>query len=135
MFDNDSHEDDEKEPTDYTGLIIGAILVPGFVLVDYLSNDDVALAVFIVLGMIMLAVKMRWDSRKHVWFWATIVFILALHTPLVFMVRWPHGNVPTLFIPCHSELSIFLVPCGELTPQNDSSLRIRPTKRTANDVS
>ena len=78
VFDNDSHEDDEKEPTDYTGLIIGAILVPVFVLVDYLSNDDVALAVFIVLGMIMLAVKMRWDSRKHVWFWATIVFIPTL---------------------------------------------------------
>jgi hypothetical protein len=97
MFDYDPPEEEEKEPTDYSGLIIGLLLVPVFVLVTYLANADMALGVVIVLGMTMLAVKMRWELRKHVWFWVIIVFILGLHTPLVFMFRLPpHGNVPTL---------------------------------------
>jgi len=45
----------------------------------------------------MVAIKLRWNLRRHLWFWATIVFILALHVPLVFMVRWPQGRGPTLF--------------------------------------
>lgn len=85
MFDYDSPK--EKEPTDYTGLKIGAMLVPVFLLFIFLGNADMGLTVCIVLGMIMLAIKLRWNLRKHVWFWATIVFVLALHVPLFFIVR------------------------------------------------
>ena len=103
MFEYDQPEDEEKEPTDYTGLIIGAILAPVFFLLAYVSNDDMALAACVVLAAILFAIKMRWYLRKRLWFWAIIVFILALHIPLVFMVRWPHGNVPTL---------VYTVPIG-----------------------
>jgi len=81
----------EKPPTDYTGLIIAAILAPGLLVFMYLGKADMGLAVFIVLGAILLAIKVRWDLRKHAWFWATIVFILALHVPLLFIVPW-HGK-------------------------------------------
>ena len=95
MFDYDPPK--EKEPVDYTGLKIGGILAPVFFLITFLANADMGLAACIVLGMIMLAIKLRWNLRRHLWFWATIVFILALHVPLVFMVRWPQGKGPTLF--------------------------------------
>lgn len=87
----------EKQRVDYTGLKIVAISAPVFFLVTFLRNADLALAVCIGLGMIMLAVKMRWHLRKHVWFWAIIILILVLEVPLFFVVRWPQGNVPTLF--------------------------------------
>ena len=96
MFDYDPPEDEEKEHTDYTGVIFAAILAPVFFLFIYLGKPDLGLAVFLVLGMIMFAIKIRWHLRKHVWFWATVVFILALHIPLVLIVRWPHGSTPTL---------------------------------------
>ena len=97
MFEYDPPEEEEKQPTDYSGLIIGLILLPVFILVTYLANADVALGVVIVLGMTMLAVKMRWYLKKRISFWATIVIVLALHIPLVLMFRLPaHGNVPTL---------------------------------------
>jgi hypothetical protein len=86
MFEYDQPK--EKPPTDYTGLIIGAILAPVLLVFMYLGKDDMGLAVSIVLGMILLAIKVRWDLRKHAWFWATIVFILALHAPLLFIVPW-----------------------------------------------
>ncbi len=67
------------------------------------------LAVVIVLAAMMVAIKIRWNLRKHVWFWAIIAVILALHVPLVFVVRWPQGNVPTLFYTFPFALIDFLI--------------------------
>jgi hypothetical protein len=92
----DYYQPQEKEPTDYTGLKIVAILAPVFVLITYLANADLALGADIVLGMTIVAIKIRWYLSKHIWFWAIIALVLALHVPLILMVRWPQGNVPTL---------------------------------------
>ncbi|MFZ0758792.1 MAG: hypothetical protein WAM69_02480 [Candidatus Sulfotelmatobacter sp.] len=110
MFDYDPPK--AKEPADYTGLKIVAILAPVFFLITFLANADVGLAACIVLAMIMLAIKLRWNLRRHVWFWATIVFILALHVPLVFMVRWPQGRGPTLFYTMPIGIVDFLIILG-----------------------
>jgi len=95
MFDYEPAK--EKEPVDYTGLKIVAVLAPVFFLITFLSNADTALTAVIVLGVIVLAIKLRWHLRKHLWFWATIVVLLAIHIPLVFIVRWPQGSLPTRF--------------------------------------
>jgi hypothetical protein len=112
MFDNDPPK--VKEPVDYTGLKIVGILAPVFFLITFLSNADLALAVCIVLGMVILAIKIRWRLRKHLWFWAIIVFILALHVPLVLRVRWPQGNAPTLFYTMPLGIADFLIISGAL---------------------
>jgi len=83
---------EEKEPADPTGLIIAVILGPVFLLFILLGEPDMGLTVFIVLGMAIFAIKLHWDLRKHAWFWVIIAIILALHVPLVFMIRWPHGG-------------------------------------------
>ena len=79
---------------DYTGLIIGVILGPLFLLFLLLDEAEMGLKVFTVLAMAIFAIKLHWDSRNHFWFWAIIVIILALHVPLVLMVRLPQRNVP-----------------------------------------
>jgi hypothetical protein len=112
MFDHDPSK--EKGLTDYTGLKIGAILLPMLLLFIYLGKADMGLAVFIVLGVITVAIKIRWNLSKHVWFWAIIVFILALHIPLFFIVRWPQGNLPTLFYTLPFGLIDFLIISGIL---------------------
>ena len=84
-------EPEEKKPTDYTGLKIATALAPVFLLFVYLGKVDMGLAVFIVLGMAIFAIKIRWNLRKHFWFWATISFVLALHVYLLFFVRLPQG--------------------------------------------
>jgi hypothetical protein len=112
MFERDPRE--AKELTDYTGLKIGAILVPILLLFIYLGKADMGLAVFIVLGVIAVAIRIRWNLRRHVWFWAIIVVILALHIPLLLVVRWPQGNVPTLFYTLPFGLIDFLIISGIL---------------------
>jgi hypothetical protein len=72
----------------------------------------VGLAACIVLGMIILAIKIRWNLSKHVWFWGTIILILALHVPLVFLVRWPQRNVPTLFYTMPIGIADFFIILG-----------------------
>jgi uncharacterized membrane protein YfcA len=86
----------ERKRPDYTGVIIGLILLPVLVLFFYMGKPDMGLSVFIVMGATMFAIRIRWDLRKHIWFWAVIVTILALHVPLFFIVRWPSGRVPPL---------------------------------------
>jgi hypothetical protein len=112
MFDYDPPK--EKEPVDYTGLKIVGILAPVFFLITFLSNADIGLAACIVLGMVVLAIKIRWQLRNRVWFWAIIGFILALHVPFIRMVRWPQGNVPTLFYTMPLGVIDFLVISGAL---------------------
>jgi hypothetical protein len=103
-----------KGLTDYTGLKIGAILLPMLLLFAYFGKEDMGLAVVIVLGVMAVAIKIRWNLRKHVWFWAIMAVILALHVPLVFMVRWPQGNAPTLFYTLPFGLVDFLIISGAL---------------------
>lgn len=104
----------KKEPLDYTGVKIGAALLPVFAVFAFLGHADMGLTVCIVLGMVMLAIKIRWGLRKHVWFWAIIVFILALHVPLFLIVRWPQGSTPTLFYTLPLGIMDFLVISGAL---------------------
>jgi hypothetical protein len=80
-----------KKPTDYTGVIIAAILAPVYLVFYLLGKEEMGRSVFIVLGMTMLAIRVRWDLRHRVWFWAVIVLVLAAHIPLLFFVHWPEG--------------------------------------------
>jgi hypothetical protein len=112
MFESDRRE--TKVLTDYTGLKIGAILLPLLLLFIYLGKADMGLAVFIVLGVSIVAIKIRWNLRKHFWFWTIIAIILALHIPLVFVVRWPQGSEPTLFYTLPFGLVDFLIISGAL---------------------
>jgi hypothetical protein len=128
IFDYDHPK--EKGPTDYTGLIITAILAPVFALLAFFANAEVGLTAIIVLGMITCAIKIRWNLRKHVWFWATIVFILALHVPLFFIVRWPQGKGPTIAYTMPIGFADFFIILGALRLaeklfSKDSSIPLR----------
>jgi hypothetical protein len=94
MFDYEAPK--EKSSTDYSGTIIGAMLLPVLFFFFYLGKPELGFTVCIVLAMSMIAVRLRWGLRKHAWFCATILFILALHVPLFFVARWPDSNLPTI---------------------------------------
>jgi hypothetical protein len=90
MFEEES---EEQKPTDYTGLIIGAILLPVFLLFRYYGRVDLALSACVCLGAILILIRIRWELRKSIWFWVTIVLVLLLHVPVILLVPWPHMTV------------------------------------------
>lgn len=110
MFDYEPTK--EKEPTDYTGLKIVAILAPVFLLFVYLGKAELGFTLVLILGMILLAIRIRWRLYRHVWFWATIAVILALHVPLLFVVRWPNSKVPTIAYSMPLGIVDFLIILG-----------------------
>ena len=113
MFDYDRPAE-EKEPTDYTGPKIVAALAPVFFLFAYLGKAELGFTVVIVLGMIILAIKLRWKLRKHMWFWAAIGIIFLLHVPLFFIIRWPDTNVPTIAYSMPMGIADFLLVMGAI---------------------
>ena len=112
MFDSESPK--EKSPTDWSGTIIGVMLLPVFFVFVFLGKAELGFNVMLVLGLVMIAVRLRWKLRKHVWFWGTIIFVLLLHVPLLFLVHWPQSNVPTIVYSLPLGIVDFLLISGAL---------------------
>ena len=112
MFDYEAPK--EKSPTDWSGPIIVALLAPLFFFFVYLGKAEMGFTACLVLGMSMLAAKLRWKLRRHVWFWATIISILLLHIPALFLVRWPETHVPTIVYSLPLGIVDFLLISGAL---------------------
>jgi len=113
MFDYETPK--EQKPTDWSGTIIGAMLLPVLFFFIYIGKAELGFTACIVLAMFLIAVRLRWKLRKHVWFWATIVLILALHVPLLFIVRWPETNVPTIVYSMPLATVEFLLMMGAIS--------------------
>jgi len=82
----------------YTGLYIGAFVAPIYVLFVYLDQPDIGLTAYYCLVTILLAIRARWDLRKHAWFWVVIAVVLALHVPLIVFWRWPDRWIPGMAV-------------------------------------
>lgn len=108
-------EKPEKQKPDFTGTKIGAALLPVFVLFVYLGKAEMGFTVTLVLGMVMIAIYVRWKLRKHVWFWVAIASILFLHIPLFFAVRWPETNVPMIVYAMPIGIADFLLINGAIS--------------------
>lgn len=99
MFDEqrgDEQEPNQEKPTDWSGAIIGILLLPVFFFFMHEGKEDVGLNVCVCLLGILLAVKVCWELRSRIWFWGIIFLALAADVPLIFMIHWPEGWVPGL---------------------------------------
>lgn len=116
-----SMANDKQSPTerqgraDWTGTVIGGLLVPVFFCFVYLGKAEMGFTVCIALGMVMVAIKLRWKLRRHAWFWATIALILALHIPFLFIVRWPQTKIPTIAFSLPLGIADFLLISGAIS--------------------
>jgi len=48
--------------------------------------------------MIAFAIAVRWELRRRVWFWITMIVITAIHVPLILFVPWTTKWVPAIVI-------------------------------------
>jgi hypothetical protein len=112
MFDNESSE--AKRPTDWSGTIIGLMLLPVFFVFAFLGKAELGFNVMLVSGLVMIAVRLRWRLRKYAWFWTTIVLVLLLHIPFLFLVHWPESRVPTIAYSLPLGVADFLLISGAL---------------------
>ena len=107
-------EPKRERRTDWTGTLIGLALLPVFFVFVWLDKAEMGFTVTIIVGMIILAIKLQWKLRKHIWFWATIAVVLAIHVPLIFIVRWPDTRIPTIAYSMPLGIADFLVISGAI---------------------
>lgn len=113
MFDYESPQ--EKGPTDSSGLIIVAIVAPVFFFFVYLGKAEMGFTACLVLGVSILAVKLRWKLRRHAWFWPTIGLVVLFHIPLLFLVHWPQSHAPTIVYSLPLGIADFLLVSGAIS--------------------
>ena len=104
----------KEKAIDYTGPIIVAMIAPVFLIFVLFHKADMGLAACIGLGMAMFAIKLHWKLRKHFWFWAIIILILAVQVPLLSIVQWPQGKTPTLVYAMPVGIAEFLLIMGAI---------------------
>ncbi|HEX3571077.1 MAG TPA: hypothetical protein VHU44_09675 [Acidobacteriaceae bacterium] len=100
MFDEqqtDEHNPEPGTPTDWSGVIIGILLLPILLLFMHQGKEDVGLNLCVCLLGVLLGIKVRWALRAHLWFWGVAVVVLAIQFPLVLSIHWPSGWVPGVF--------------------------------------
>ncbi|HUB30596.1 MAG TPA: hypothetical protein VL967_12905 [Terracidiphilus sp.] len=89
-------ENRESKHTDFTGVIIGALLLPFYGLFVYLDKPDMGRSVFIFGGVLLVAIRVFWKLRDRLWFWGSTILLLALHVPLILLISWPKGWIPAV---------------------------------------
>ena len=77
-------------------VIFGSILL-GLVFVHF-GKLALARPTLDSVAMVSIAIAMRWQLRRHAWFWITMTLIVALHVPLILFVPWTTKWVPAIVI-------------------------------------
>jgi hypothetical protein len=91
------------------------MLLPVFFVFVFLGKAELGFNVMLVLGLVMIAVRLRWKLRRYAWFWGTIAFVLLLHIPFLFLVHWPQSNVPTIAYSLPLGIADFLLISGAIS--------------------
>jgi hypothetical protein len=113
--------DDEQPPgepqrrADWTGLIAAALASPVFFIFVHFGKPEIGFTALIALCMVIVAIRLRWKLRVHAWFWVTIALIMALQIPLLFIVRWPRTNIPTIAFALPIGIADFLLISGAIS--------------------
>jgi hypothetical protein len=115
MSDIEQPQQERQVRADWSGTLIGLSMLPVFLLFVYFGKAEMGFTVAIILALVVLAIKLRWNLRRHGWFWVTIVVVLALHIPLIFLVRWPQTHVPTIAYSMPLGVADFLAISGALS--------------------
>lgn len=72
--------------------IVGSMPIPW--LFDHFGKLNLALPTLFGMGMLACAVAIKWNLRRRVWFWITMLVIVGLHVALILLVPWTDRWVP-----------------------------------------
>jgi hypothetical protein len=114
-------DDDEQSPAerrgraDWSGLIAAAMASPVFFIFVCFGKPETGFTAALALAMVIFAIRLRWNLRVHAWFWVTIAIILTLQIPLLFIVRWPQTNIPTIAFAMPIGIADFLLISGAIS--------------------
>ena len=82
-----------------TSVVLAVVVTsPLFFLFNFLRDPGSGRAAWFGAFTIVLVTRVRWELRKHRWFWTTIAVIVICHVPLVLYMPWTAHWVPAFLI-------------------------------------
>ena len=77
---------------------VAALTSPLFFLFNFVGESGTGRAAWLSAMAILIAMKLRWELRKYLWFWLTTACIVGAHIPLVLLVPWTSRWIPAVGI-------------------------------------
>jgi hypothetical protein len=77
-------------------IAVAALTSPLFFLFNSVGKSGTGRAAWLSAMTILLAMNLRWELRKYLWFWLTMACIVGAHIPLVLLVPWTSRWVPAV---------------------------------------
>ena len=65
---------------------------------DQLGRLNMALPILNGVAVLSLLIALRWELRRHAWFWVAMTIIAALHAWLIWSIPWTTKWAPALEI-------------------------------------
>lgn len=90
------------------GAMLGAALLLPYL--DHIHRFELAYPILCAGASIIGVVWVSPELRGHLWFWATIAIVAALHVPLILYLPWRAGWIPAplLLVFCIADALIIL---------------------------
>jgi hypothetical protein len=79
-------------------ITVAVLTSPLFFLFDSFGKPGNGRAAWFSAMTILIAMNVRWELRKHIWFWLTMLCIVVEHVPLVLFVPWTSRWIPAVGI-------------------------------------
>jgi len=65
-------------------------------LLDHSGRLALARPLLYSLVVLLVAIMVKWELRRHLWFWVTITVVAGLHVPLLVLIPWTTGWIPAI---------------------------------------
>jgi hypothetical protein len=72
------------------------LAAPVFLLFAYFGEPGRGRAAAVGVLVLAMAAGASWDLRREVWYWVTIVLLVACHAPIILLVPWTDKSFPGL---------------------------------------
>ena len=64
-------EPEKRKAAGWTGVVIAAATLPLLFYFRHIGKTDMGLNIGICLGMNLIVIRLRWNLRRHLWFWVS----------------------------------------------------------------
>lgn len=88
-------------------VLIGSLLSCWFF--DHFGRLNLVLPTANIIGVLSLAIAVKWELRRRAWFWLIMSIIAALHVPLILFVPWTDIWVPAAAFAGAASLDLVVV--------------------------
>jgi hypothetical protein len=105
-----------REVTPKLGYLALLCALPVFILFTVFGKWEEGIGAWICTTIVFMVAGVRWDLRRHFWFWIIIGLGLLLQAPLVLLIPWKNPNLMWITVLPVGILDYFVVYyCLKLT--------------------